>query len=1349
MRKHGEFNELFKDEESSLNLLVFMSPAKSSKYLRCLFEFYSLISIKWVKQNINKLRTLLLHLGSLATQMQLISLVLNPTHKSASSFSTSIRNILEFISFNENIINSLGQNMLTYISLGIIFLQLLVFLAIYIQLLFKKKSLLGPLGLLFKTMSWAMLGYLRVPMITYAVVYVKHAWFSIGTYVEYFDLTLEFNPNIGILFLVQLVVLAVFSYFDAIFQYSICFSTGVTYSRPHSLIAIRHAICVFLITSLQQIFDISYFYYACIVVGGLMIYSHISYLPYYSNLDNLICSGIWMTLGLAAGLSLVKQYVGDEFEVFLSFIVLLPFLYLLLFWVLKLSYEKKIEAKNISPYIIELKIRKIYLENNELSQENIESIRELFKEATIQFIEFRLIYVWECNFERNYMNNPMLAKKKLLKTLFSAKQPSFFPKKKLFCPSYSSLETGFHHYSLSKEIEVTSSAKDLALIKFIKNMIKANNFEVEACYKLLEFIDADLSSQSCTVSNIMQKAYEFSNTLRQHGELIQMRLLKNNQYSAAIVSNFANFKDELLTGGIGCETSQSTKKRENKLEKLIGNNSEHSCPTIIVSGHSEGIGTIIYSNNEANLLLHANSLQSLVGLKYTQLIHPPFDKMHKNILENFFLFGNNTEIRRPHLIVCDLNKFAVEITLQVRLAICANSPYFIIEMIPKSPKQSIFLCSVSGEIFGFSEENNEIANGAKYVQNIFPGILDYFESSEEFEYRCGSVWKRMEIRSLQIENQVMKVLYLLGDEEFNSEEISVINVKESLANKPKLQFLDKTLKRGMTLTKRKQRSSASSEIKQNVVDITPTIVKSLGCLKWLNIVCLISLIILIFSWTLVATTVTNDEKYYELMDDMGKMRFTLSSILLNFRSLDLQIQGYKTAYSQDIYKENIATRTLDFENILLSLGYYKNFFDIEKQMKNTEVQVITFINTIPKPVKMNLFDGLIQAISISNSLLLTGINDTDSLFFIYNNAFSNLFESLNTTLYYALEEIKVTAHIELENKIYIKLLFITPILMLIIISIPVIVVLERINRRYWTSISEFQNQTLLVVRTKAIERINKLNGTTIFNECEISRAENVYLPVWKKYFFMISVYLFIVVAYMLIMNFTMENSLNSLSELKVNHKYWGGLRRSLTYRTYFASREIYFEHFTNISYSDLMKNYYDNSPLEKVYRDNINELIEKNSMLIRESQNSGYNFDDYVEMMILSPCDYDPSLLDCQNSIISKGIYLGLKIFHYELDNIAITNSNSSSLLITLESDTILLANSLHTANDFHRKITDSYINTYKQLIGVLCSLTSTLLFICTVVIIKRTQKFTEEISSLDQIVMMFKDSKFNQKALL
>lgn len=1337
----------------SVDLVRLTAPAKISKYKKCLFDFFLLMGNSWIKRNIIKLRNISAYCGIGIKQLQFQSLVLlSTTKKSSSYYDILIGDILNYIRFDLCFIKYASQNSFTYFSLIIVFTMVLMFILISIQLLTKRKIFIKVFLIIFASLIWTIENYLMIPLVIYSTVYIQHSWFLNNNYVAVYERSLEFDKLVGLGFTAQLIFLYIIVLMNTVFNYTSAYSYETAYSRAHSLVSLKQVSFLFFLSMVHIIVSKNYFLYITVSVGIGMVYNYIHYMPYYSHFDNLVDSGLWMTLTASSILSLLNEFTSGGIETVICLLIMLPVLYYLLWTKLTQNFDKRSNLKEVSPYITELKIRKICYMKKELCEESLQEIRQLFNGGTKKFIEFKLLYIWECNFEFKYSPSSTLAMMKLLKFVFAENRPNFLSKPKTIVKSFPEIEAEFFYYQLYKKINETKSIKNFSLLKYLKNYSKLNNLDSDACKRLIELIDCNLESFNYHDSKISSKCSDFFDSIHNKDSALSRYQKKYNDESDYL-SRYKNFKEQLFNSNDLNTVSQSDKRRDSFIDKLMGYNSEQKIAKVIISGSPLDIGKIVYVNRNCLDLLGADSSSEVVGKDFTLLIPKPYDSYHTDILQKFLLFGQNTDLRINHLIILDVQGYSLEVSMHLSIAFYAQMPFFVLDIIGKSPKECLVFCKQSGEILSFSEELNIVIKPEnKFIEEILPGISKYFENNPPGslflyeEYGRHELLKRLEI---QIMTETFFILYLFEDEStfhFNHQ-LNNIPLKFSRQNsiliKTRTKDSENPKIKRTSYVKRKLRvsSAINNENFGKVIDNSNKIDKLIYYLVNANRVAFLFLGLIIMLVCVMEIKYSDNNILCDIMTDLSNIRLSSSQIALNIRSIDLLKHNEVLYYDYNTYVNITTENSLNLKNKLNGLKTYTSIYPIFQQLKEFLVLIRFYNNGNYSQESINLYQALIKVNSAVIKLKSTNFSDEESKYFIYLNCFESLFISLiNST--YEMSKAMIRKNSDMLKFIQsLKSIIFIPAFFLVTLSLVFVTLLEKINKQQWKVISEIPTSTLLLVRSKTVDRMMKIHHVGDIYETIISRRFKLYLKLWPRYLLTTSLLLVITVFYYIVITYFIEEPLSLIVEMKIKQRYFGGLYRSYLIHIFIWARETYISN-TSYSYNSTIKNLNPVASPNTTFHKFLNELKIVDQSIIKDTinlHNSNFDYFTYLDLLIKSSCS-DNKILNCSNSPLAFGIHSIFNTITQDTNYLTqSTYSPYSELEISTEKKIYNSMIAITNANSVFENISNKYYKLYTDaFIAITAIFLFTIFAFFYFIQTKSINQLQKRLLSMNQINLMF-----------
>ena len=1350
-------------DNKTIELVNELSAKKTSRYKKALFEFFLINHNSWFKLNLTKIRNISAYCGIGIKQLQFQSLVLLSTSKKTSgSYDSAIQGLLNNIRFDLAFINFSNQNTLTYISLSIVFIMALMFTLIYLQLLAKKRLFIKVFIIIFGGLAWTIENYLMIPMVIYSTVYIQHSLFLQDTYVNVYEKDLQFSILIGFMFILQLALLFVIVFMNTIFNYTSGFSYETAYSRSHSMVSLKQITFLFILSIMHVAVSKAYFLYMNIVIGLVMVYNYVYYLSYYSNFDNLVDSGLWLTLSVSSTLSLINEYTPDGFETVICLIILLPFIYYLLWTGLERSFNRRSISKCSSPYLYEIKIRRICRNQNNLNEESISQIRELFNEATKDFLEFKLIYIWECNFELKYSLNNDLAMMKLLKIIFSNNRPGFLPKPELIFTSFPDIEAQYLFYKLFKGLSISSNSKDFSLIKYLKHYSKSNLLDLEACNKLIKLIDSNLESAHLPVNLIIKRCIELHNCLTKN-EINLSKYMSNMYDEPTELARYKSFKEQLFNSGDPNFESQEERQIEIYIEKLMDFSLDHRNAKLILSGYPKKLGTIIYVNKHCIRLLSASSASEVVGKNYKSLIPAPFDAAHEYILERFLLFGQTTEVKRDHLVILDNLGFAIEVSMHFKMAFYCHVPYFMLDLIPKNPKECIVLFSTQGQIFSYSQELElAISKEVQNIDELFPKIMKQMQEhplNTIFLYKDENRNEIVKCVQFKIENEVLNILYIFDEEDLHRRKLSGINIyqlfrrKSSLISKKSVSRTSVMLRRpSINRRKMKKVESTDSLIQGFAYDHSMSILKYTKMLKYFNYFSCAFLCVILIAISASEANLNDTKTLCDIVNDLGVIRNHITGVASAARAIDLYKYEEGLAHSYSYYQYSLNNKTLELEKYLLSLDKYTDVYQIKKRLKSKEIVLVKYINTSSYSQTSNLYQGILDLISCSSQWSRSKFLSSDNLLFIYQNAYHSLFQSMNQTIFESSKSIQEKNHQIYSFFKYLKVLICVPLLFQFSLSLIVFLFLCKISNNEWKIISDISTTSLLLVRTKTIERIKSNSKDHISLNPSIDRLPCISSNIWRPYMISCIVLSVLALVYFFICFYAIDNSLAFFLDLIIDHRYWGGLRRSLVLKMFVWGREYYLRGLP-YSYDKDINDLIRFPSLIEGFESCNEELLYIEDKVLHDSvdlRSKGYLYTQYLNLLAKRPCGDLPEVEFCEVSVISRGIHLAIHSFSIDMNSLVRSNHENNSLFLAyLEKISEDLGSSIKVANEKQEDLSYSFYQYYMAML-ILTTICFVIIFVVYAKFVQDRVIYKVQISllSMNQLILLFTDSRVGRSQI-
>lgn len=229
---------------------------------------------------------------------------------------------------------------------------------------------------------------------------------------------------------------------------------------------------------------------------------------------------------------------------------------------------------------------------------------------------------------------------------------------------------------------------------------------------------------------------------------------------------------------------------------------------------------------------------------------------------------------------------------------------------------------------------------------------------------------------------------------------------------------------------------------------------------------------------------TDDLMMSDFLNSSALMRFLGNSILLDARSLHLLSLGHPMAYEETQYRSWLKTNVDLLDKSLIKIGNELQGYEfLHDVFTETEVELTHRHGDIIEIYKQNLFQAIQRIISESNVILNTELSDfeeiNNSLFFLYQNFPGDTLKKLNNSVYILTNDIKSNTRSTFNFLEYFKISFFIPPIIIIILSIPSMILLEKINKQNWKNLSNLDLTRHGYLRDRLHERLFDLHGVTL------------------------------------------------------------------------------------------------------------------------------------------------------------------------------------------------------------------------------------------------------------------------------
>ena len=1131
---------------------------------------------------------------------------------------------------------------------------------IFFQLAYKRNLLVSFFVIISKYTNWLISTFIMIPFTFYSFDYIYGC--IEGASIIYKNKSVTYYTYYLSIIIPCHIILIILSLSGIIFGNIPNYSNRNS-SRVHSSIQLQEFYIVQLLGLISIVVDPSYFQYLFISLSIYLLYCYIYYLPYTYSLLNKIQIQTWSSAFCCCVIVIFSSIFENFFIVELNF----PLIYLSLLLISKESFNLRVKMiiktkKPSNPYTQELKLR-FFIQQNPSKEENCKKICETYADSNKRFYFFTMQYIWESILLKKHSKDLSLALVKLVKVntyLFKSSktnQPSItYPYK---------LEVDFLLYSIFSKYskDVKDSSMDLALIKYFTYFKKISKFDENIVSFLLEFVSA---LETDTSSKVIKQRIERIGRLIKDYKKLAKKVTGKFGVDKKFARMYGTFLKDILNSAQGSVLLDNYGLAENMGEKGINESSEFDRwdPVLIISGWHKNIGTIVYANSAIYKLLRIDMENKLIGCNFMELIPEPFDAIHDNVLYRFLFHRNSTELTRGHLFLLDVDKYCIEVTMKFKLAFYKYNPYFIASFKVFNSGKNMILCSNEGRIYSYSEGIKFVFTDVNF--NIFaalPDIESYLKANdyeEHFSYPAFGRNFYMKKSYLQIDGYEMLVLYLIDYQQVENRRVSIRN----RTNKKVVhleEILEDNHKQSATFKEKElKKDSLSHDILEESDIISFKQAKKAS--KILSTAIKITVVIELFltiSILLIIIQIIQSLSVNSIIFDIGLMRYLSCSILSNTQSLELLSNNFTLAFNESFYRANL----LENSNRLKALiEEYKEitlpFLDQKREYFIEHKSIMfSFMNETFIEEELTLLDSIQKVISISHSFAIDGlvghVGHLDDKKYLYRNIPSNYINSLHSTVVDVMEDLNKSLDEIFKYLTYLELVCILPPAVLIIIAAFCIHYIEKSNKAFWSSLGSIGRGHIIEAQTRMIERLIFFHEVEYVNENQTSNNKK---KIYKRMFIIsllkICLLLILSLVFYFSITFGPQDILLNTIQQQLNHTNYGGMRRMLTPLTLFWSRDSFLYSNSIESYVNKVENYEVSSAYQELeYR--TGQLINiQNELMgsIEDFPDKRYSFGVYIKLMFGSACDIIDTIDNCEASLISRGIDMGLKEYVRQAD---------------------------------------------------------------------------------------------------
>ncbi|OMJ93389.1 hypothetical protein SteCoe_3631 [Stentor coeruleus] len=1339
------------------NLIRNLNLAKKSRMKKILFKTYHLLSTSWGNDRFYTFRSICTHFGVIIKQCQLLLLtLLERNQTSDTKYDNIIQEFLDFFMIDRFSLNSGHQDLLSSLTLVLSLSLLFITSFLALQIALKKSFFKEPLAIAVNLISWGLRTVLMIPMIIYISIYIKNFPVVSESYINYYKKTLQFNVTFGILMIISLVTLFLHLLAKVIFHSTNLYTTETPRSRSCSIILFKQQICIFILCLLFVFLGRGYFLIISSIISFYLLKEFTTMQPYYSFYNNLIEAGLWLMLFTSSLLFLLDNFINIDNTSLLCMLFLSPLEYVLLVYYMKRVLNNALVKEIDNPKTFELKLRHVLYRNKEISEEDLEDIQNMFNSVTGMFLEYEFLAIWEHNFVMQGIGDENLAMIKLMKTIFAKKRPKIMKKHKKTFVYWPKIECEYIVYVKTKETKKMNNFKDVALIKYIKDLFIFNKYDKEACFKLLDLIDSYLCSNEISKKNLLEKFCEFFSSTKFKDQLLAKNISKyGNDHHFLEISQ--GFIDDLLKMSEMSLSLYMGKGKESYMDRIIGNNLEKNIGTIIVSGYPDIIGRIIFANQQAINILSYPSDNILIGQNFIKLIPEPFSALHKNILTKFLLFSYRSQLSRPNIFLVDYYGFAIEIIMDVRSTFYSGIPYFIVEIVEKIPLECSILCSDKGEVFTTSPQlKNMFSEYGQNIENVFPNVMKYMKEgrNEVFLYKERGKVATLRWSQVQIDNKVLFILYFMDESKFAhfmdlSSDRPIMLKKRSFGFNHKPHEEAKEFNKKVTLNKRKVRKSCDFVESQKLApkDHSKKIESIHKTLLYSHYIVTISLSFLLCGLIIYTNLYINDSYLSILLTDINSFRYKTASLLMRSRSIDLlqyNISSYDTIES---YNNSLIESAYLYKESLNNLSNWNSQYKIIDYFKDTKILLWDFENTVGVSSQVTLYQAMFLFIGQMSLFINSEYKNIDYKLYVYRNGFETLQHSINVTVYKCL-----VSTINHSNDIFYIFEIIngfTPVPWLTICAfcIPFILVIVGINKELWNNINEISKNTFVILRNRVVERIQRMHDIDFAQDYHLNQDRKLVANVWFKYAVKVLIAVGLSMLFYLLIIYVTEQKLKYLIKIRLEHIFFGGLR-TLTVKAFIWAREAHLSQL-NISYEYIFSQNINIPSSKEQFLKAADEIDYYNKKILQEAKylkTSRNSFTKYIDFLIGNTCLYTDIISNCSNTIINNGINQALSSYIQDLRYLVNSSILDIENLSHLEYTTDIFEKSLTSGISLYNSVIDELLNEYKnQTIIIACIFLLSNLVLLFFFIQPEILRMKKQLLSLNEFVILFKNANIDR----
>ena len=423
------------------------------------------------------------------------------------------------------------------------------------------------------------------------------------------------------------------------------------------LIDFIHCLCF---VSIQQSYYL-YYFYANVFTFGVCAWSHLFYLPFYSDFVNFIKFFVYFDCFCVSLFFIIASFMNDATIAMILSVVSQP----IIFIIVKNAIEyRKLKIKTIESNTssklsnFELSAR----ESLKIDTNPLGLMKKMYKNYSIQ--QNKLIFVYQANYCSKILRNPHLALVKASQTDYNG----------------FSLFTNFQIYKCQKSLESTNikTSTGLRLFLYLRDLYYILKEDKNFCMFFLKFFKVILSKNP----NIS----DFSNSVKILADLVEKLkkkyedCLKKNSNSQIVNEMYGSLLTKILfdyekgethlLSSINCAKSFSDLEEKNIFLKK-------DLHYMIISGSLNETGKILFASNNLKGLLGLNFDKERKNYLY-EIIPKPYSESHDLNLIKFVMnsLSNKLEVNAS-LFLSNNEGFLIECILHIECVGFDSSVMFI------------------------------------------------------------------------------------------------------------------------------------------------------------------------------------------------------------------------------------------------------------------------------------------------------------------------------------------------------------------------------------------------------------------------------------------------------------------------------------------------------------------------------------------------------------------------------------------------------------------------------------------------------------------------------------------------